>query len=89
MGEKFVKVYRLIYIPLVFVGSIGGLQSIWAISDTVNGLMALPNLVGLLFLSGVIVALVKDFFKDPDRIREYEDEYMAALPEKYRPRDLK
>ena len=51
--------------------------------------MALPNLVGLLFLSGVIVALVKDFFKDPDRIREYEDEYMAALPEKYRPRDLK
>ena len=59
LGEKFVKIYRLIYIPLVFVGSIGGLQAIWAISDTVNGLMALPNLVGLLFLSGVIVSLVR------------------------------
>jgi len=84
LGEKFVKIYRLIYIPLVFVGSIGGLQAIWAISDTVNGLMALPNLVGLLFLSGVIVSLVKDFFKDPDRIRQNE-EYMEAIPDKYKP----
>ena len=87
LGEKFVKIYRLIYIPLVFVGSIGGLQAIWAISDTVNGLMALPNLVGLLFLSGVIVSLVKDFFKDPDRIRQNE-EYMEAIPDKYKPRDV-
>lgn len=88
-GEQFVKVYRLIYIPLVFVGSIGGLQAIWAISDTVNGLMALPNLVGLLFLSGVIIAMVKDFFKDPDRIRKTEEEYLAVVPEKFKPKDLK
>ena len=49
--------------------------------------MALPNLVGLLFLSGVIVSLVKDFFKDPDRIRQNE-EYMEAIPDKYKPRDV-
>lgn len=86
-GKKFIIVYRLIYIPLVFVGAIGGLQYIWAISDTLNGLMAIPNLIGLLFLSGAVVTLVKDFFKDPDKIRESDSDYLDILPEKYQPRD--
>lgn len=86
LGQKFVRYYRMIYIPLVFVGAIGGLQSIWAISDTLNGLMALPNLVGLLLLSKVVVIMIRDFFKDPDRIRFSENEYIDLLPEKFRPR---
>lgn len=87
LGSKFITPYRLIFIPLVFVGSIGGLQSIWAISDTLNGLMAIPNLIGLLFLSGVVVTMVKDFFKDPERHRESDKEYLDILPDKYKPRD--
>ncbi|WP_317316201.1 alanine/glycine:cation symporter family protein [Peptostreptococcus russellii] len=88
LGKKFITPYRLVYICLVFVGAIGGLQSIWAISDTLNGLMAIPNLIGLVLLSGVVVIMVKDFFKDPDRIRENEKEYLSVLPEKYQPRNV-
>lgn len=86
LGRKFVTPYRIVFICLVFVGSIGGLQSIWAISDTLNGLMAIPNLIGLVMLSGVVVMMVKDFFKDPDRIRKSEKEYLDILPDKYKPR---
>lgn len=85
-GAGAVKFYRILYIPLVFVGSIGGLQAIWGISDTLNGLMAIPNLIGLVLLSKVVVYMIKDFFKDADRIRTSDSEYLSVLPEKYRPR---
>jgi len=83
-GPKGVKIYRFIFVPMVFVGAIGGLKTIWDISDTLNGLMAIPNLIGLLFLSGVVVIMTKDFFKDPNRIRQSSSEYLDLLPEKYR-----
>lgn len=88
IGRKFVVFYRLVYICLVFVGAIGGLQSIWAISDTLNGLMAIPNLIGLGLLSGVVITMVKDFFKDPERIRQSDKEYLDVLPDKYKPKDV-
>ncbi|MDO5028206.1 MAG: sodium:alanine symporter family protein [Bacillota bacterium] len=58
--------FRLLYILAAFVGSVGGLQAIWAITDTLNGLMAIPNLIGLVFLYKPFTKLVKDFFSDPD-----------------------
>ncbi|MBM7613855.1 alanine/glycine:cation symporter family protein [Alkaliphilus hydrothermalis] len=61
-GTKVNKIYRIIWLPLIFVGAIGNLELIWSIADTLNGLMAIPNLVGLLGLSGVIFALTKEFF---------------------------
>lgn len=84
LGPNAVKVYRIIYIPLIVVGAVGGLAPIWAIADTLNGLMAIPNLVGLLFLTPVVVTMVKDFFKDPDRIRESDREYMDLLEGRYK-----
>ena len=86
LGKKAVMAYRILYIPLVLVGSIGGLQTIWAISDTLNGLMALPNLIALVLMSKVVVNLVQDFFKDPERIRTSEEEYLVAVPKKYQPK---
>ncbi len=86
LGKKAVMAYRILYIPLVLVGSIGGLQTIWAISDTLNGLMALPNLIALVLMSKVVVNLVQDFFKDPERVRTSEEEYLGAVPEKYQPK---
>lgn len=59
--------FRIIYIIMAFVGSIGGLQAIWSITDTLNGMMAIPNLIGLVFLYKPFRNLVKDFFKDPNR----------------------
>jgi AGCS family alanine or glycine:cation symporter len=61
-GKKSIFFYRLVFIPLIVVGAIGGLQPIWSLADTLNGLMALPNLIGLLLLSPVIVRLTKEYF---------------------------
>jgi AGCS family alanine or glycine:cation symporter len=54
-GSRYVLPYRLIYTVFVLLGSIMSLDLVWAVSDALNGLMALPNLVGLLLLSGVVV----------------------------------
>jgi AGCS family alanine or glycine:cation symporter len=54
--------YRLAWIGLIVVGATGGLQSVWAISDTLNALMAIPNLAGLVGLSGMVVSLNRKFW---------------------------
>ena len=56
--------YKVVFIVAAFIGSIGGLQLIWAIADTLNGLMAIPNLIALVLLSGTVTKLVKDYFKE-------------------------
>ena len=61
LGEKFVLIYRLIYIASVFVGCVATLDLVWLFADTFNGLMAVPNLIALLLLSGVIAKESKDF----------------------------
>ncbi len=54
-GKRWMKIYRLLYIVAVFVGSVVSLDVVWNISDCMNALMAIPNLVSLLFLSGILV----------------------------------
>lgn len=83
-GYKIGKYYRFLYVPACYLGATGSLQLMWNISDTLNGLMAIPNLVGLILLSKVVVILTKDFFKNPDYIRESPNEYLNILPEKYK-----
>lgn len=61
-GPKTIIFYRFLFIPLIVVGAVGGLRAIWALADTLNGLMAIPNLVGLLLLSPVVVRLTKNYF---------------------------
>ena len=56
--------YRIVFICMSFVGAVGGLQLIWAIADTLNGLMAIPNLIALVLLSSTVTRLVKDYFKE-------------------------
>lgn len=51
-----VTVYRVIFVLFIFVGATASLDVIWTLADVLNGLMALPNLIGLLGLSGIIVA---------------------------------
>ena len=55
--------YKIVFILLTFVGSIGGLKLIWDIADTLNGLMAIPNLIALILLSGTVTKLVKEYFR--------------------------
>jgi len=61
-GVKAVLPYRLIFICFVGVGAVAKLSLVWNISDTLNGLMAIPNLIGLLLLTPVIISETKKYF---------------------------
>ncbi len=61
-GEKAIKPYRYVFIVFVGLGAIAKLDLVWALSDTFNGLMAIPNLVGLLMLSPIIVKETREYF---------------------------
>ena len=54
-GKRWTYVYRVAYIAAVFLGSIMNLTLVWNVADCMNALMAIPNLLSLLFLNGVIV----------------------------------
>ena len=54
-GSKWTKVYRTVYIVSVFGGSVVSLYVVWSMADCMNALMAIPNLLSLLFLNGIIV----------------------------------
>lgn len=58
-----ILIYRILYCICVFLGSVGGLKLIWAICDTMNGLMAIPNLIGVIGLSGVVIKETKSYFE--------------------------
>ena len=54
-GKNWVIAYRVVYIVAVFIGSVMNLALVWNLADCMNALMAIPNLISLLFLNGVIV----------------------------------
>ena len=54
-GRRWTKGYRWLYIAAVFIGSVANLSIVWNIADCMNALMAIPNLLSLLFLNGMIV----------------------------------
>ena len=57
-----VKVYRWLYILAVLIGPFLTVSAVWTIADIFNGLMAIPNLIALLALSGIVVAETKSYF---------------------------
>ncbi len=63
LGIKSILPYRLVFILFIGVGAISKLSLVWNISDTLNGLMAIPNLIGLIFLTPVIVQETKKYFQ--------------------------
>jgi AGCS family alanine or glycine:cation symporter len=63
LGVRFVLPYRILFIVAIFFGALRSLDFVWGLSDVMNGLMALPNLIGLLLLSGVIVRETRDYFR--------------------------
>ncbi len=62
-GEKVLFSYRVLFICLAFLGTLLSLDVVWTLVDIMNGLMALPNLIGLLFLSPIVIAESKGFFE--------------------------
>ena len=61
-GDKAVLPFRLVWVAVVVIGAVAGDRGVvWSIADTLNGLMALPNLVALLLLSGTVFRLTKNY----------------------------
>ena len=82
-GDKTRKiattVFKVVYVLLVIVASLIDGELAWAISDTFNGLMALPNLIGVVLMSGLVVQISKNYFL---RKKGYDIEPMlSAYPE--------
>jgi alanine or glycine:cation symporter, AGCS family len=63
LGSRSIRIYRIIFIAVVIVGAMMDLEFVWNISDLMNGMMALPNLIGLLLLSKVVKAETDRYFK--------------------------
>ncbi len=61
-GTKYLPVYQILFVLVVVVGATLELELAWNIADTLNGFMAIPNLVALLGLSGVVVKLTRNYF---------------------------
>lgn len=62
-GRKAVPVYKVVFSFVTLAGCVSELRLVWSVSDTFNGLMAIPNLIGLALLSGVVVRETKDYLE--------------------------
>ncbi|HJO38991.1 MAG: sodium:alanine symporter family protein [Vicinamibacterales bacterium] len=61
-GAKVATPYRIAWLIFIYLGATGSLQLIWSVADTLNGLMAIPNLVSVLFSIPILLKLTKEFF---------------------------
>ncbi len=62
-GAKVALPYRILWLVFIYLGATGSLELIWSVADTLNGLMAIPNLVSVLFSIPLLLRLKKEFFK--------------------------
>ncbi|MEG1179977.1 MAG: alanine:cation symporter family protein, partial [Oscillospiraceae bacterium] len=60
-GTKSTIIYKILFVGVIIVGATMELQLAWDISDTLNAMMAIPNLIGVLLLSGVVIKITKNY----------------------------
>lgn len=68
-GQKAIRVFQVIFIIVVVIGCVSPLSFVWDVADTFNGLMAIPNFIGLFALSGVVAAETKKYFGDKNNLK--------------------
>lgn len=84
VGRKGVMPYRVAFSLVVFVGCTMELTTVWLFSDVANGMMALPNLVGILLLSGLVVRETRHYLRHDPSLQATKEEietFMAERPE--------
>ncbi len=64
LGSKSVVPYRMLFVIAVFLGAVAKLDVVWSFADVMNGLMAVPNLIALLGLGGVVAAETRNYLKE-------------------------
>jgi AGCS family alanine or glycine:cation symporter len=63
-GVKSILPFRILWVVAIFLGAIFKLSFVWLVADTLNAMMAIPNLIALLLLSPVVFKLTREYFKD-------------------------
>ena len=81
-GVKAIKPFRLIWVLLIPVGTLPNIElgSLWLVADTLNALMAIPNLIGLFLLSPVVFKIARDYWKKVDATKKEEKFKKEAEP---------
>ena len=77
-GPKLAKVFLVVFCLFVVIGSSVSLSLAWAVADTLNGLMAIPNLIAILALSPEVIRLTKDYF---GKVKAGDDHPVFDYPE--------
>ena len=67
VGSKGQFVYRILYVAVAAISPVVALNLVWTVADTLNALMAIPNLIAVLLLSGVVVRETKLYINDLDK----------------------
>jgi AGCS family alanine or glycine:cation symporter len=73
-GKRWIKAFRLLWVVAVYVGAVVNLSMVWNLADTMNALMASPNLIALLLLSGVLVRETRKYLWNNNLNAEDTDE---------------
>jgi AGCS family alanine or glycine:cation symporter len=66
-GAKAAMPYRIAWLVFIYLGAVGSLHLVWDVADTLNGLMAIPNLIAVLFSIPLLLRLQKEFFAGPGK----------------------
>lgn len=79
LGRRAVIPFRIIFSLVVFIGCTVQLGVVWAFSDVMNGLMALPNLIGLLVLSGLVARETKKYLDNDPKLTATPEQVAAFM----------
>ena len=63
-GVKAIKVFRVLWLIALPIGATQSLEFVWLLADTLNAMMAIPNLIALILLSPVVYRLTRDHIRD-------------------------
>ena len=86
VGVHGVLPYRLLFTVVVFIGTVTELKDVWTFADIANGLMAVPNLIGMLALSGLIARETGDYLAQDPRLRRRGDSF-SSVPQEEEPQE--
>ncbi len=70
VGPGVIKLYKVLFVIFAFVGTVASLDVVWNIADILNGLMVVPNVIGILLLSGVLVKETKKYINNLDQVSD-------------------
>jgi AGCS family alanine or glycine:cation symporter len=70
VGVKGIKPFRLVWVAVVVIGAVASFDLVWTVADILNGLMAIPNLISLLLLSGTVFQLTRRYDFSAARFRD-------------------